>query len=232
MKAIKVLTLVIFYIAFSAAVTFAQGSKEKVNTVEPNNDFLGINKTEWMDKDMDYSLGLMNKLGVKWIRYFIHWGEIEPSPGHYNWTGLDQMVDSAKRHGLRILVTLRASNRWAGRNVPKAQRASFRVAIAHSNVATPPKDWKEFSRFIKKLALRYKGQGICWQIENEPNLHDIYWWGTKEEYVHLLKAAYTAIHENDPDAIVLAAPLLVCFLLILTRLKRDWLILKVGLTLF
>ena len=51
-----------------------------------------------------------------------------------------------------------------------------------SRAATPPKDMAQFARFVKAAAARYKGRGVCWQIENEPNL-DVYWLGTREEYV-------------------------------------------------
>jgi len=166
---------------------------------DPGPGLLGIVMTKWMNDDLNGSLSLVEELKAKWVRCGMAWEQIEPSPGKYDWEHLDRVVNQTWQHNLHLLVTLRAFNPWAGIRIPEKQNQ----ARAH-RAATPPKDMAQFARFVKAVAARYKGRGVCWQIENEPNL-DVYWLGTREEYVQLLKTAYTAIHESDPDAVVVSA---------------------------
>ena len=166
---------------------------------DSGRDLLGIDMAKWMNDDLNHSLSLVEELKATWVRCGIAWEQIEPSPGEYDWEHLDRVVNQTRQHHLRLLVTLRAFNPWAGIRIPARQNQ------AHANrAATPPKDMAQFARFVGAAAARYKGRGVCWQIENEPNL-GVYWLGTREEYVHLLKSAYTAIHAADLDAVVVSA---------------------------
>jgi len=160
---------------------------------------LGVDMAKWMNDDLDHSLPLVETLKVKWVRFGIAWERIEPSPGRYDWEQLDRIVNETARHRLHLLVTLRALNSWAG-----THHAGNSHETEGHQAATPPKDLAQFARFVGAIAGRYKGHGVCWQIENEPNL-DVYWLGTREDYVHLLKTAYAAIHKADPAATVVSA---------------------------
>ncbi len=169
------------------------------DSTNPDAALLGVDMAKWMNDDLDHSLPLVEKLKVKWVRFGIAWERIEPSPGRYDWEQLDRIVNETARHHLHLLVTLRALNSWAG-----THHAGNSHETEGHQAATPPKDLGQFARFVAAVAARYKGRGVCWQIENEPNL-DVYWLGTREDYVHLLKTAYAAIHKADPAATVVSA---------------------------
>ncbi len=175
--------------------SFAQRTVSPHDHPDPGPGLLGIDMTKWMNDDPAGSLALVDALNAKWVRSGVTWAKIEPSPGQYDWAHLDQVVNESAQHHLRLLVTLRAYNPWAGIRIPEKQ---------NHQAATPPKDMAQFARFVQAVATRYKGRGVCWQIENEPNL-DVYWLGTREDYVELLKTAYAAVHEADPDATVVSA---------------------------
>ena len=139
---------------------------------DPGPDLLGIDMAKWMNDDLNRSLSPVEQLKAKWVRCGIAWKQIEPSPGKYDWEHLDRVVNQTKQHNLHLLVTLRAFNPWAGIRIPEKQNQA-----QAQRAATPPKDMAQFARFVKAVAARYKGRGVCWQIENEPNL-DVHWPGS------------------------------------------------------
>ena len=186
-------------LVFCCAIAFAQKAEPPREHAPASQELLGINMARWMDDDLDRTFTLMEELKVKWVRSGITWDRVEPAPGKYDWEHLDHLISKAHHHNVHLLVTLRAFSTWAGVRMPQKQGQP-----ESSHAATPPKDTGQFARFVKEVVTRYKGQGIYWQIENEPNL-DVYWLGTREEYVQLLKAAHAAIHEADPHAVVVSA---------------------------
>lgn len=168
------------------------------DSAESRGGLLGMNTAKWMDDDLEHALALMQELTVKWVRSGVAWERIEPFPGKYDWKRLDRMVNMTKDHNLHLLITLRAFNPWAGTRMPEKQ-----TQPQSHRAATPPKNLAQFARFVGGVAARYRGSGVCWQIENEPNL-SVYWLGTREEYARLLKAGYAAIHQADPGAVVVS----------------------------
>ncbi len=60
----------------------------------------------------------------------------------------------------------------------------------------------EWEDFVGKLAYRYRGGHVYYEIENEVNSPG-FWSGTLEEYLELLKASYRSIKKNDPHSKVL-----------------------------
>jgi hypothetical protein len=150
-----------------------------------------------MNKDPDAALAELSPLGAGWIRGDAHWGDVEPRRGQFDFSALESLVKAARGRGMHVLATIRTGSPWADRPKP---------ADAKHGASTPPKDYAEFGAFCRKLAEHFKGEGLVWQIENEPNSTD-YWLGTAEEYGKLLKTGHDAIHEADAQATVLSAGL-------------------------
>lgn len=144
--------------------------------------------------------GEMQALGVKWVRTNLFWFKIEPEEGRFDWQALDDLVWSAENHGLRLMFSVRAISPWGSIRVPP----NWDQPGYHA--ASPPKDMQKYSNFVGALAARYRGKGIAWQVENEPNA-PILWDGSREEYIALLEAFYAAAHGSDPEALVLPAGL-------------------------
>ncbi|MFZ4777951.1 MAG: sugar-binding protein, partial [Terrimicrobiaceae bacterium] len=61
------------------------------------------------------------------------------------------------------------------------------------------KDMNLFADYCKQMVRLYKDMVMAWEIENEPNGGNMM---TPEEYAAMLKVAYKAIKEEDPNAIV------------------------------
>ncbi len=127
--------------------------------------------------------------GLTWVRIDVSWRGLEPHRGKFSvryGTRFERCVALAKRRGLRVLVTLGWTPKWAnggGKPSVPPRRASDYVAIA------------------SRLATRLRGRVDAWEVWNEPNMADG-WKGSPESYARLLRAAYPAFKRADPQTLV------------------------------
>ncbi|MBM4435705.1 MAG: hypothetical protein FJ029_00425, partial [Actinobacteria bacterium] len=140
--------------------------------------------------------------GLNWVKQQVPWKEVENLPGVYNWTPLDNLVQSMQARGLNILFSVvKAPDFYKD---PKTDPA--KIGTTHG----PPADPTKLRSFMRDLATRYKGRVQAYEIWNEENLEVE--WGRIEgsayaDFVALMKNGYTGAKEGDPDAIViLGAP--------------------------
>jgi outer membrane protein assembly factor BamB len=143
--------------------------------------------------DQSRTLALASSAGFGWLRQQIHWRDIETRPGGYDWSWLDTAVDATNRAGLRLLLSVVRSPAWA----------------TTSGQGGLPDTPAEFAAFMRALSGRYAGRVGAYEIWNEPNLaaENGGVAATPAQYLAALRAAYPAIKQADPCAIVLAAPL-------------------------
>ena len=137
----------------------------------------------------------IDELGMAWAKQQIEWALYEPSAGAVNWAPIDEMVDAMDEAGLNILLSVASAPGWA--------RDS-------DQEKGPPTDYKTYANFVGQLASRYEGRVDAYEIWNEQNLRRE--WNTSKgisaaSYVELLRLAYTAIKEVDPEAIVVTGGL-------------------------
>ncbi len=164
------------------------------------NSPFGINTAlDPAQPDLDKHLEAMQELGVKWGRQDFVWRQIERSPGQYDWTAHDRLVDRALERGIQLLGCL-------------AYAPSFH------NPATPA-GADAYARFAEAAARRYAGRVDYWQIWNEPN--GGFWKGSPEDYARLLTAAGRAIHLINRDARVVALNMAFCDVLWAGRVLKQ-----------
>ena len=125
-----------------------------------------------------------------------------PDDPAYRFGDLDELVASAGRYGLRVMIDVTGSPKWAnGGHTPNYM----------------PKNVSDFGTFVRMLATRYDGRTAgrgyvgLWSVWNEPNLQQFLYpqyTGSKivspANYAKLLKAAYSAIKAVNPSAKVAA----------------------------
>ncbi|MEW6718664.1 MAG: hypothetical protein AB1345_14330 [Chloroflexota bacterium] len=165
---------------------------------------------------LEYAIpGLADAYAPTGVRYakpqpiFGMWGLIEPQPGQYNWTPLDNLVieyQKAGFTGIQLLIT--AESPWASVTPP---------TLGNAGNTFPKEEYvDEYTAFVELFVERYDGDGL----DDAPGLmypiHHYgiereftgYWPGSAEDYVRLLRLAYPAIHAADPQAEVLIVAIL------------------------
>jgi polysaccharide biosynthesis protein PslG len=143
--------------------------------------------------------------GIRWAKQHFPWSDIEPEQGRTNWDKYDRIVDLYRAHGLQVIARLDWPPRWV-------EPVPWLPAELRGRVNAPPADNADFARFVGEAVRHFRGRVRFYQIWNEPNL--VAEWGANPahpvnpaEYVALLAAAAAAARAEDPDAVVLTAPL-------------------------
>ena len=167
---------------------------------------------------IDNNLSIIRAFGVDRLRVSAFWNQIapqedsrsrpaafdasDPNEPRYRFAALDRVVDSAARHGLRIMVSLSTpAPVWASRN-PRRDNKLWKPSPA------------EFASFTEAVVRRYGRVVDHWGISNEPNQG--VWLQPQSDrvgavaphvYRGLVQAAYPRIKTLDPDSVALVGEL-------------------------
>lgn len=144
--------------------------------------------TDYTDAQRDVVLDRLAAVGARWVRIDVGWVTLEPrrSGRFTQWYlhSLDRAVDGAHRRGLSVLLTVLDTPRWAN---------------GGGDTNVPPRRPDRFGKLLGRLAYRYAGRVDAYEVWNEPN-DDVFFDGSPEQYVGVLKAAYRAVKKADPTA--------------------------------
>ncbi len=130
---------------------------------------------------MDRAAQMGAEAGVKWSREEFSWARIEVAPGKYDWSFYDQVVATAKRHGISVYGLLAYWSPWT-----KPYTAE---------------GIEDYCRFATAAVTRYRDDIRDWEVYNEPNI--FFWQGPRDMYAELLIKAHAAIKQANPNARVL-----------------------------
>jgi hypothetical protein len=127
--------------------------------------------------------------GYRLIRNDLAWEAIERVPGHYDFSAYDRLRGHLARAGARPIFILDYGNRLHDQG--QAPRSDSARAA--------------FARFAAAAARHFRGQGVIWEIWNEPNL-DQFWKpeADAKAYARLALETARAVRNADPDAVILA----------------------------
>jgi len=158
---------------------------------------------------------LADELHVQAVRMDLRWSRAEPTgPGVYDEEYLGRIrasVDAARQNGLFVMIDVFGVPQWASdtswwEKPPKGIEPCYQsfYPVAEEHLA----DWEEFATY---LGTSFKGSVAWWECWNEPNMWSyIYPQKTADDpqfaarqYVKLLEPFSRAIHQADPDALVL-----------------------------
>lgn len=151
-------------------------------------DFFGLNvgsELSWKSW-RGQLIPLYQELGVRWLRVWYNWADIEPQSGNYRPTAVREALQLAKNFGFRILFVVWGTPTHAG---------SGKLAAVPQTLA--------LSKYCQWLKANLGDLVDAWEIGNEPNL-ERYYAGSPAEYVHTLATAYQVLRGDG--LIIAAAP--------------------------
>jgi hypothetical protein len=133
-----------------------------------------------------FVVGDVKQAGFNWIKHQIEWQQIEQSPGQYNWSELDNIVNTDQGSGLNIMLSVL--------HAPDFYRAATSGLM--------PSDPSKYQQFMQAMATRYAGKVKAYEIWNEENLSRETGPGNVDPatYLPLLKAGFAGVKEGDSSA--------------------------------
>ena len=134
--------------------------------------------------------------GAKVVRTGVEWGGIQPERDQWNFTIMDELVETYGGYGMELQAIFGFCPKWAA--APEAQKSANWLDWARSK----PED-AAWTTYIRTMAERYRGRIRYWEVWNEPDLKGFNRM-TLEEYVGLQKAAFQELKRHVPEAIVMS----------------------------
>ncbi|HTB49030.1 MAG TPA: beta-galactosidase [Verrucomicrobiae bacterium] len=151
---------------------------------------LGLNPQQTMDA--------LIGIGVKQFRLVSYWSDMEPSPGHYDFSQLDWEFQKAEAAHAKIILTVGLRQpRW-----PECHPANW------ININQPDSQWEpQLEAFMQKVVERYKNSPALesYQVENEYFLQGF---GTCTSYTRdrsRLVSEYNLVKRLDPNHPIIVA---------------------------
>lgn len=124
----------------------------------------------------------------QWMSFNV--SQLEPTKGNFTFTYHNTLVNNMLAIGQVPFVHFWVDAPW--------MNGHGGMPSYPPNSETHWADWKEFCR---QVAIEFKGRVTRYGIGEEFHA-PVYWMGTIDEYIRLLRLAYEAIKTEDPNAIV------------------------------
>jgi len=138
-------------------------------------------------------------VGIRAVKILADWSQIEARQGEVAWGSLDRAVTAAHQEGIMPILVLAHTPRWAS----VATGVDLNRAEIYSR--QPPRDVRDWERFVAAAAARYRDRVRAWQIWTQLSLP--HYRGTGSEYLALLRGARARIRAADPGArVAIATP--------------------------
>lgn len=160
------------------------------------------------DAYVDNQLDLARRLGGNVVKVDVSWNAVEPNakgeldPAYL--ANVDHLVNAAAARGLKILLLFQGSPCWASSAPSSIGCGDYR------NSTYPPKNPKDYADTAATLAARYGGKLSAWEVWNEPDHENEYYWAgphKAQKYAALLKATYRPLKRANKKLIVLGGSL-------------------------
>lgn len=214
------LTLVVALSVWGGARTLVTYQQRGVVTAMPAADGPllpgnAVGVQVFLDKEVDVAnirrtAAMLRDAGVTNARQSFSWCELETEGrGVYwdrpnnkpSWQKYDQIVDILAASGVRVTARLD--------NAPTWSRTGNTENIPGNCQKGPPTDLNAYADFVRAFTAHYRGKLAAVQIWNEPNL-GVEWAGeplNAVRYTDMLRRAYAAAKQGDPDVTVVTAAL-------------------------
>jgi hypothetical protein len=145
----------------------------------------GVNITATVNQSAN-----LKTLGTHWVRYFVSWRSMQPSPGAIEPSALAswEQVFAQLPPGTKVILDVVDSPQWE---------------TGSPDEHTPPANPSDYAAFVGALAQRFGTKVAAYEIWNEEDAPG--WWTgapNPTAYAQLLEATYPVVKAADPSATV------------------------------
>jgi hypothetical protein len=146
------------------------------------------------------------------IRIEIPWASLEPTRGQIEPQALaftDYLIEKASAAGIKVVALVMWTPCWAS-SAPASLLSGCQSRQSSKANAYPPTEPNAYATFVAFLAARYGSKLAAIEVWNEPDqANEDYLAGPQKarHYAAILRAAYPAIKQADPQMPVLAGSL-------------------------
>lgn len=156
--------------------------------------FIGVQVHGYVGDPRD-TLRVVRQVGFPWVKQQVLWSMHEPEPGRYDGGILEGFLIVSELEARKVVLSVVTAPAWSR---------------AEGGIHGPPDRPEDLARFLQTLIRRHRGRIHAIEVWNEQNLRRE--WQTSrglrpEDYVALLRAAYTAIKAEDPTILVISGAL-------------------------
>ena len=163
--------------------------------------------------EADQEIAAARALNAKLVRIAVPWATLEPrGPGEIEPRALaflDRLVGDAAGSGIGVIATVYSTPCWASSAPPSLLHRCVAGASSRAN-AWPPRNPSDYASMVGYLAGRYGTRLAAIEVWNEPDqANEDYFAGPEkpQRYAAILRAAYPAIKQANPNVPVLAGSL-------------------------
>jgi hypothetical protein len=164
-------------------------------------------------READQAIAQAQSLHAKLVRTEVPWSVLEPNgAGQIEPQALafaDRLVSDAASDDIRVIMLVDSSPCWAS-SAPATLRSKCIPSGTGQAHAWPPSNPGDYAVFVGYLAQRYGTRLAAIEIWNEPDqANQDYFAGPEkpQRYATVLRAAYPAIKQANPNVLVLAGSL-------------------------
>jgi polysaccharide biosynthesis protein PslG len=162
---------------------------------------------------VDREIATAHALHAKIVRTEVAWSELEPQgPNQINPAALaiaDRLVSDAAADGIGVVAMVEGTPCWASSAPASILRSCVPGRSSQANT-WPPSNPSDYAAFVAYLAQRYGTRLAAIEVWNEPDqANQDYFAGPEkpQRYAAILRAAYPAIKQVNPQIPVLAGSL-------------------------
>jgi hypothetical protein len=210
------IALVLGLSAFACAATVSRGAPIARAQISATAPLGGVNITgvgPGSLREADQAIARARALHAKVVRTEVPWSALEPrGPNQIEPLTLaftDRLVADADASGIKVIVFVDSTPCWAS-SAPAPLLSACAPGVSSKANAWPPTNPATYATFVAYLAQRYGTQLTAIEVGNEPDqANEDYFAGPEkpQRYAAVLRAAYPAIKQANPNVQVLAGSL-------------------------
>lgn len=184
--------------------------KGEAKPMELRNDMHMASATPYQESETEFKL--LDMLGISGLRlHYIYWGDsyavtggVEAKEDVYNFDKADKWIKYSDQFGFKnIMANFFSTPIWA---VEEKWRTNEMTTFGYMFQKMAPENMEDLAEVIKEFYKHYNGKVDILEFMNEPAYgNTAFWADTPQKLAEMIKTAYKALREVDPNKNMLLA---------------------------